>query len=196
MSRLGFVLIMKSMLSSPLLTRRQGHGIQNGAGSIMNINNILTKVNTPTASVQGKDARRIFKFLLIIRGIGKFFHSKPVIPAKAGIQKGYAERAGCPPGAGMTVKHPDQIIMKPAGSLLPDHQQAAARYRETDDSDGRLFFYNGCNSSDFPFQDHCRPRHPAAFAFAAGAQSGRRRFRRLTARRSGSGVLQKFDICE
>jgi hypothetical protein len=40
-------------------------------------------------------------------GVGEFFSCKPVIPAQAGIQKFFAKEAGCPPGAGMTVKLPD-----------------------------------------------------------------------------------------
>jgi len=47
-----------------------------------------------------------------ISGVGVFFHSKLVIPAKAEIQKCFAEKAGCPPHiytglwAGMTGKTP------------------------------------------------------------------------------------------
>jgi hypothetical protein len=34
---------------------------------------------------------------LIISGFGEFSHFKLVIPAQAGIQKCFAEKAGCPP---------------------------------------------------------------------------------------------------
>jgi hypothetical protein len=44
-------------------------------------------------------------------GIGEFFYFKPVIPAKAGIQILFSKEAGCPPGAGMTVKLPDSLFI-------------------------------------------------------------------------------------
>jgi hypothetical protein len=43
--------------------------------------------------------------------VGEFFHFKFVIPAKAGSQKYFAENAGCPPGAGMTVKLNDPWLI-------------------------------------------------------------------------------------
>ena len=47
-------------------------------------------------------------YYLRVRGV---FYFKLVIPAKAGIQKHIAGKAGCPPGAGMTVKLPDRSFI-------------------------------------------------------------------------------------